>query len=480
MQCSESPTDHSGACLADESTNPTNNLNILRHTSHATTYVRDLRYYCLDDIGVFLVDGILFKVHAMQVFGGRPASIPKLGRGINPIYIEDVMPRLPTSSDNNPILLSGVTAEQFRNYLRVTGCRPGDEDYSTLGKHPYIFFQGEKIQELYTLYVDVATLARLFGTTKLEAWAIDVLHSMFTGYGNIIDELASLAQNWSASTLAELSVLSRNTKLERPAVAFIQHFVHIHMKDVTGSLCPGAQVCMDLFDMLKNLDNEDTQSTQSTQDGQLPNNPGSIVRRVGYLFGYWTGINSRRVPTPPLLSGPNDPVLLGCIFLKLLSLGHRSRIWSERVTRKDKAILYAAQVQFVDASKEFKSLRWVRPDLPREAINVSKLCPKCESNVKNDWKKFFGELSEGMGSGLPLKDVSLLTQIAGFRWKSQREWESRIGSCDSSWKMGFYCSSEGLLNFLDERLRELYEEVAYRYWKLAEYENVNTNVLQIN
>jgi hypothetical protein len=110
-------------------------------------------------------------------------------------------------------------------------------------------------------------------------------------------------------------------------------------------------------------------------------------------------------------------------------------------------------------------------------ITSSKLCPECKNIVVNEWKQFFGELGKGMGSGLPLKDVSLLTQIIDFRWEAYTEWRNRRESRgDGRRRRGLCCSLDNLLDFLDERLRELYEEVASRYWKLAEYVNVDMEV----
>jgi hypothetical protein len=70
MQRPENPANqNSGALHSEVPINPTNNLNLpLDHTTnHGVTYARDPKYYCMDDIGVFLVDGILFKVKYLGV-----------------------------------------------------------------------------------------------------------------------------------------------------------------------------------------------------------------------------------------------------------------------------------------------------------------------------------------------------------------------------------------------------------------------------
>ncbi|KAF8673618.1 hypothetical protein RHS04_07607 [Rhizoctonia solani] len=437
--------------------------------SSTTAYSRDAKYYLPDDSGVFLVDNTLFKLHATQVFGPRPVLVPKLKKGIVPTYIEDIIPRLPDSSDGTPIVLPYITAKQFRNYLLAITCRPGDENYSKLDRYGYIMCHGEQLQDLYTLYVDIATPAQLFGMIKLEDWAIDKLHFMLKGSSETVKELISLAEKWSASTLLELRTLSRNTKLERPVLSFIQRLVSLNLHDATRSDFLGSYTSVDIFNIIKASD------YQSTQVGVSASNSVSFIDRLQSLMGYPTSNDSAPFPNPLILSEPgDDSVLLGYIFLNVLSLGHRSRIWSGRINRKDKAILYAAQVQFVDALTEFQTLKkWVVPDPPREITSLSTLCPECKDIIINSWKSFFGEFCQKMGSGLPLKDVSLLSQIADFHRKSEEEWENKTRGCMNfltakslSFKL---CTPEEPLKFLDLNMQKFYEEVAFRYKMLAEY-----------
>ncbi|KAG8707210.1 hypothetical protein FRC11_007602 [Ceratobasidium sp. 423] len=284
------------------------------------------------------------KVHATQVFGPRPAFITRPIVGINPTYIEDVLPRLPTSNDGNPIALSDIAVEQFRNYLLAITCypqnnRPGDEGY-LIFTNSYNQYRDERLQDVYTLYVDIATLSRLFGMIKLEEWAIDRLHSIFTNPHRSLTIFAS--RSWSADDLFHLRALSCDTELEQPAMIFIQYFISINLRELSDPSCPtdslNARSCMDLYDIVKNSDLVD------------------------------------------------EPILLGCMFLNLLSLGHRSRIWSEDMTRKDRAILYAAQVQLVDAATELQNLEWLRLDPPSIELAESRLCENCDINIKTVWK----------------------------------------------------------------------------------------------
>ncbi|CAE6483579.1 hypothetical protein ACGC1H_005279 [Rhizoctonia solani] len=211
-------------------------------------YKRDAKYYCLDDMGVFLVDGTLFKVHASQVFGPRPASIPSPIQGIGPTYIEDILPRVLISSDSNPIPLPHVTAEKFRNYLLAITCRPGDVGYSTFVTGYSEYWGRTRSQEVYTLYVNIATLSRLFGMVKIEEWAMNMLHSIFANPHETLAELALL--DWNADTLFHLRTLARNTGLDRPTMRFVQYFISVNLNDANPP-SPNARACVDLYNNTK-------------------------------------------------------------------------------------------------------------------------------------------------------------------------------------------------------------------------------------
>ncbi|KAG8707211.1 hypothetical protein FRC11_007603, partial [Ceratobasidium sp. 423] len=315
-------------------------------------------------------------------------------------------------------MLPGITAEQFRNYLFAITSRPGDEDFSTLADRKREYWD-DRLQRVCTLYVDIATLARMFGTTKLEVWAIHALHFMFTDHHETLTR--SVSRIWGTDTILRLRTLSRNTELERPVASFIQYFITINLEDMTSPVCENdsrnARACMDLYDIVKKPD--------------------------------------------------VDPVLLGCIFLKVLSLGHRSWIWLERMTRKDRPILYAAQVQFVNASSEIQNLEWLRPYPVCRELVEEYWCDTCESKVMATWNRLFGKLGRDLGSGLPLKDVLLLSQVAINRWRFYEECTNELENCCGRGGLSFLALPDGLLNYLDDNIQKLYEEVASRYRVLA-------------
>ncbi|KAH7334982.1 hypothetical protein B0J17DRAFT_96426 [Rhizoctonia solani] len=329
---------------------------------------------------------------------------------------------LPGSNDSNPISLPGVTAEQFRHYLLAISCRPGDDNYSTFAtRYGRGEYQDEWLQHVYTLHVDILTLGRLFGMANLEKWASSMLCSVFMNVNRHKTVTRFASQHWSADALFHLRNLSRNTYLEQPVVTFIQYFISISLRDVThpsnSTNSLNAHACIDLYDIVKH--------------------PGV------------------------------DPVLLGCIFLNLLSLGHRSRIWSEHVTRRDRAILYAAQVQFIDVTTELQNLGWLSLDSPiMKLVGCSFLCNACETKLTASWRKSFGEIGQGLGSGQQLKDVSLLSQLAKNRWDFYEGWKDIC--CQACETRGWLRLPSNLIDFLNDNIQTLYEDVASRCGELAE------------
>ncbi|KAH7334984.1 hypothetical protein B0J17DRAFT_708529 [Rhizoctonia solani] len=60
-------------------------------------------------------------------------------------------------------------------------------------------------------------------------------------------------------------------------------------------------------------------------------------------------------------------------------------IWSNRVTQKDREIIYAAQVQLIDAACELQKLHWLGPDPPNEEMSESEFCRGCKSKTRDLW-----------------------------------------------------------------------------------------------
>ncbi|CAE6480174.1 unnamed protein product [Rhizoctonia solani] len=304
---------------AEESMNNQNTPPDFGDSLVTSTHPKDEIYYQPNRSGVFLVDGVLFennvrlslftllrnnKVQATAIFGSRLGVTPKSNKKFSPMYLEDILPRLSESSDSSPIELLGITKKQFRTYLLLITGLPYDKAYLSL-LMDYSIPENHS-QDLFLRYLDIVAVAPRLGMIKLEEWAINALQTMLTKLGH---SFYQISHNWNYAGLVQLRELTRNTNLDSPVRAFIQYLIYRIAQNIRRN--------------------------QST---------GSGSSKTADLAELYQGFKNSN----------DDNALLGCVFLNVLSLGHRSQVWSH-LTRDDKAILYAAQALLTDLSREFAS-----------------------------------------------------------------------------------------------------------------------------
>ncbi|CAE7126355.1 unnamed protein product [Rhizoctonia solani] len=415
----------------------TNNKDAPPDGDSAGAFPKDARFYQLDGSGVFLVDGVLFKVQATAIFGSRPEVLPESNKKFTPVYLDDILPKLSSSSRKSPIELA-ITKKQFQTYLLLITGLPYDEeylslllDYQTPEKHS---------PELFLRYLDIATVAPRFGMTKLAEWAMNALGTVFTKSAN---SFRRTPYGWKYSTLLQLRDLTRGTSLDSSVRAFIQYLIH-----------------------------------KITQDIRQNQDSGDYWSKVTDLIEIYRGLKN----------SDDDSALLGCVFLNILSLGHRSQVWSY-LTRDDKAVLYAAQAQLTDLPQEFTpgSLAWVAKPDPGL---VQELCTGCRSSLSTIWDKIFSGCNEGLGSNIPLKDVLLLAEMPEYRWTLWSKMnEIASGACSavtassssSTSARPTICSIIPLVNFVDQHIQDVYEQATSRYREVTNhaYDTANVDVIQI-
>ncbi|CAE7070199.1 unnamed protein product [Rhizoctonia solani] len=424
----------------------TNNQHPQPRVVSVPTYPRDSKYYYSDGSGQFLVDGVLFKVghgepwcnlltflswtspnptyvvvwiYKVQftlVFGPRPASPTNQTGGHGPMYIEDILSMLSNSSDYS-IEIHGVTAAQFRDYLLILLGRPYDDQYINLIT---AYLEPTKhTKHLCVRYLDIATLARRFGMVKLEYWAIGALHAIFT---RSAETLAAIAlEEWDSGTVLRLRALTRNTKVDLSALAMIQHIISLGSSDETIRRTLGDRIndlpCVGLYHNLKTSD--------------------------------------------------ADPVLFGCAFLNVLSLGHGSPVWARCLTRDDRALLYAAQAQLVDTPRALEL------DLPvgwSSELGLATACDICKKKYVAGWNQCFGQSYNALGSGLPLKDVSLLARLPIHRhtlWGLTKPGAGLASLLSGTCENKPPCSV-ALLDSVDTHIRQVFTKASAKYKKIAE------------
>jgi hypothetical protein len=299
--------------------------------------------------------------------------------------------------------------------------RPFEEEYTKLltdfsnsKKHNY---------ELCVRYLDIACLARRFGMFKLEEWATNSLHDIFT---KSIPKLVEYS--WDKTTILRLRSFTQHNKLRSSVMNFLQYFISVSVKEA--------------------VEGDATASSNYDTCVQLYKDPVFL---------------------------DNDPALFGCVFASILSLGHRSFTWTSNLTRNDRRILYAAQVQLVKVSSELQSLDWLLQPASRLA-SFQTLCDYCRQKL---WDSSFGQCGD-LNSDTPLKDMSSLARLPQYRQLLVKEWEadraktwfnllkSQPTSSSTPAKCKYPpCAVDILLLSIDEHIQKVYEEITHQYKRLA-------------
>ncbi|CAE6480911.1 unnamed protein product [Rhizoctonia solani] len=252
---------------------------------------------------------------------------------------------------------------------------------------------------------------------ELEQWTIDALHTIFKGSATTLAKIAS--ENWDSDTILRLRAFTKATKVELPVLRFIQYLLSVGSRDETIAA---------LGDHINDLPS----------------------------VGLYRNFNA----------SDTEPVLFGCAFLNILSLGHRSPVWARCLTRNDRAVLYAAQAQLVDVSAALDlDLGWLSAP---NAATPRQLCDKCNTKLLEKWNQSFGQCSKDLGSGYPLKDVSLLAQLPTYRHIMPRSSGSKWGwGWDSGCKQNFSCLPT-LLGSVDTHIQQVFAKATSYYKKIVE------------
>lgn len=106
------------------------------------------------------------------------------------------------------------------------------------------------------------------------------------------------------------------------------------------------------------------------------------------------------------------PTLFGYVFTVILSLGHRSFVWTNWLTREDRIVLNAAQVHLISLRRETTlRLSWLsRPP----SQNWGGFCTTCSMHMDNAWRASFARCGT-LDSDVPLEDISRLVLLPSYR-----------------------------------------------------------------
>lgn len=105
------------------------------------------------------------------------------------------------------------------------------------------------------------------------------------------------------------------------------------------------------------------------------------------------------------------PGLFGYIFTIVLSLGHRSSVWTSQLTREDRHVLYTAQAHLISIRDESDlDLSWLsRPP----SQNWGFVCNSCADHIDTAWGASLAGCAN-LDSIIPLEDISKLVLLPSY------------------------------------------------------------------
>jgi hypothetical protein len=132
----------------------------------------------------------------------------------------------------------------------------------------------------------------------------------------------------------------------------------------------------------------------------------------------------------------SNPALFGFVFIAILSLGHRSPAWANKLTRNDRTTLYTAQAHLISIGDSLSTISWLRQ--PRQIFQAMRItiCKACSQQFDLLWGASFGKCGQ-LTSKTALEDVSKLVELPQHRQILSRP----------SWKL---CDSNCKTHILDE------------------------------
>jgi hypothetical protein len=104
----------------------------------------------------------------------------------------------------------------------------------------------------------------------------------------------------------------------------------------------------------------------------------------------------------------NNAGLFGFIFAAILSLGHRSSIWTDQLTRDDRTILYAAYADLTQLCDHTDlDVGWLA-----QPAKIKDPChkPNCAQNFEKLWKSTFA-VCKNLNSPVPLEDIRQIVRL---------------------------------------------------------------------
>ncbi|KAG8772531.1 hypothetical protein FRC12_003026 [Ceratobasidium sp. 428] len=382
---------------------------------------RDHEFYFEDGSAVFLVGNVLFKLQASLLASDSSKVTFKPTPTSEALTLFDVSDKSEGkigTSDENPIKVPSPASETaFRALLQALLARPGSAAHRTL--YEDIQIDQKHGWTLLWQYFSLAVMALCFNITDVARW-------IWPRIGIILK---------SARRFTSASLIQQHT---------LSHVVMRMLTDYETILEHEPDVARELLAFLRfTLSASSNNQTPGTQEG-LPSNLEVCL----LLY---------RKPPPPEGSVAHS-MARGYIFIVLLSLGHQSDIWKNRMTRDERSVFYVAQAHLVSlGTYPDLELGWLHN--PKRFGIPDQACPTCSRQFAHVWSESFGPLGT-LNSPLPLQDVAKLTRLPQCRYLFADKARKPDWSCQTNCGEKMVEKMDGCLDRLfNEQLVRIYEEL---------------------
>ncbi|KAF8593403.1 hypothetical protein BDV93DRAFT_612242 [Ceratobasidium sp. AG-I] len=334
-------------------------------------YPHDQKYYHNSDSVTFLVGGILFKLcKSILLYHMAQEPLPPAK-----ITISDIEKPGKGASDSDPFVITGVTTQQFRWFLLLLLGTPADPEYESC----FMLTKSARshTKDDFLCHLGIYAITRYFGMSKLHDWAC----SRLKGVLKLATEIFNTS--WDKGTIMQVATCLYEES----------HWLNCNLH---------------AFILL-------TLSTSAQ------NNP--IAHQLPVSSNLDTCVALYKDPSLP----KTYPAIFGYVFTVILSLGHRSSVWTNQLTREDRNILYAAQVHLMSLGDDPDlDLSWLSQSPSKYRIEFCS--DSCIKDTNTAWSASFA-LCGASDSVIPLVDVSMLVLLPGYRQLFADSARSNFKSC---------------------------------------------------
>ncbi|KAG8704575.1 hypothetical protein FRC11_009771, partial [Ceratobasidium sp. 423] len=348
-----------------DSTSSRNNLLHPECPPPATVqYVRDTEFYHDPNVVVLLVGNTLFRFRASLLAPGPGIEDYELKP-----YLKDALdPSGNTSnglgiSDERPIVLpKDVTIEAFRDLLRVSSGGVMNKQFMGIlsGINGCFGCSPKLIDRLSKL----GRLAGRFGMKRLDSWAQSKLDMIFQNWILELSERTS----WNSAIILQL----------------VQHMKMTSVADYRDRILRGTRLVMGALIV---------KSDECDLGDESKDRFGSTITRICTDL-----YKDKSLPT-------DAPCIFGFAYAFVLSLGHRSPVWVNDLSREDRRVLHASNSILTRLCDHAElGVGWLtKPTDMSHIINDCSVCSS-SSNFNTWWDRGFGEC-KGLNSPIPLEDI---------------------------------------------------------------------------